>query len=73
MHLEPEKEVWLVNLCYLFAFSNLLNVLKDDERLGKHVQHLKVLFFSNLFCCSIHFLVTFSFLRYGPPRQPSCA
>lgn len=56
MYLEPEKEVWLV---YLFAFSNLLNVLKDDERLGKPVQHLKVLFFSNLFCCSIHFIVTF--------------
>ena len=74
MYLEPEKEVWLV---YLFAFSNLSSVLKDDERSGKHVQHLKVFLFFNLVCCSIHFLVTFPpflnalFLRYGTPRPPS--
>ena len=75
MHLDPEKEVWLV---YLFAFSNLSNVLKDNEMSGKHVQDLKVFLFFNLFCCPIHFLVTFPpflnalFLRYGPPRPPSC-
>ena len=75
MHLEPEKEVWLV---YLFAFSNLSNVLKDNERSGKHAEGLKVFLFFNLVCCSIHFLVTFPpflnalFLRHGPPRPPSC-
>ena len=63
---------------YIFTFSNLSDVLKDNERSGKHVQHLKVFLFFNLVYCSIHFTVTLQpflntpFLSNKPPRPPFC-
>ena len=51
----PYKEVSLI---YLFIFSNLSDVLKKNERSGKHVQHLEVFLFFNLVHCSIHVIVT---------------
>ena len=63
-------------MIYIFIFSNLSDVLKDNERSGKHVQHLKVFLFFNLVYCSIHFTVTLQpflntpFLSNKPPRPP---
>ena len=65
-------------MIYIFIFSNLSDVRKDNERSGKHVQHLKVFLFFNLVYCSIHFIVTLQpflnapFLSNKPPRPPFC-
>ena len=62
---------------YIFEFVGCY-VLKDNERSGKHVQHLKVFLFFNLVYCSIHFTVTLQpflntpFLSNKPPRPPFC-
>ena len=65
-------------MIYLFIFSNLSDVLKKNERSGKHVQHLEVFLFFNLVHCSIHVIVTLQpflntpFPSSKPPPPPFC-
>ena len=59
-------------------FSNFSDVQKNNERSGKHVQHLEVFLFFNLVPCSIHVIVTLQpflntpFPSNKPPPPPFC-
>ena len=71
----PYKEVSSI---YPFIFSNLSDVQKNNERSGKHMQHLEVFLFFNLVHCSIHVIVTLQpflntlFPSNKPPPPPFC-
>ena len=62
----------------LFIFSNFSDVLKKNERSGKHVQYLEVFLFLNLVHCSMHVIVTLQpflntpFQSSKPPPPPFC-
>ena len=71
----PLKEVSSI---FPFIFSNLSDAQKNNERSGKHVQHLEVFLFFNLVHCSIHVIVTLQpflntpFPSNKPPPPPFC-
>ena len=71
----PSKEVSFI---YLFIFLNSSDILKKNERSGKHVQHLEVFLLFNLVHCSMDVIVTFQpflntpFPSSKPPPPPFC-